>query len=277
MERWGVFAGASLVLLLAGSLLVAATCVRDRGVGWIRRLSLPHVVRAGPLFVAYMVAMYGAVGLARSRTEAIVGGLANYIWPTLVLVFSAAFLQPRVRRTPLIAGSVLALCGIAVGASVTAGGLPMLADALRTPSLSLGLGLSAGVAWGLYSVFGRLYRQAVPSGAVGLFLLAAGLVMGLIGLREWSSIRLDRETLLVAVYMACLPTSLAYWLWDLAMKDGDVPALGAASNLIPIVSASFAMAFLGVAWRWELLAAAVLVSLGAVVARSAFRPAVRRA
>jgi drug/metabolite transporter (DMT)-like permease len=95
--------------------------------------------------------------------------------------------------------------------------------------------------------------------------------MAAIGVRQWGRIDADLATVLVAIYMACLPTSLAYWLWDLAMKDGDVPALGAASNLIPVLSASLAIALLGVGWRWELVLGAGLVSLGAAVARWAFR------
>ena len=129
----------------------------------------------------------------------------------------------------------------------------------------------AGVAWGLYSVLVRVHRQAVPSGAIGLFLLAAGLIMAALGCGDWGAVRFDLRTTLVVAYMACLPTSIAYWLWDLAMQDGDVPTLGALSNLIPVVSAAFAIAVLGVAWRWELVGGAVLVSLGAVVARRAFR------
>jgi drug/metabolite transporter (DMT)-like permease len=271
MEGFGVFPGAAVVLLAAGLILFSATCLRYRGAGWIRRLSLPHLVRAGPVFVVYMLSMYGAVGLARTRVEGIVGGLANYIWPTLILVFSVLLLRARPRAAPLVLGSALALVGIGIGASANAGGIAQLAAALRNPTLSLGLGLVAGVAWGLYSVLGRLRRQAVPSGALSLFLLTAGAVMAVIGVREWGRIDADLATVLVAVYMACLPTSLAYWLWDLAMKDGDVPALGAASNLIPILSASLAIALLGVGWRWELILGAGLVSLGAAVARWAFR------
>lgn len=275
MERVGAFPGAAVVLLAGGVLLLIATSVRYRGVGWVCRLSTRHLVYAGPLFVLYMVAMYCAVGLATTRVEAIAAGLANYLWPTMILVFAVLLLRERPRGLPLALGSVLALCGIALAASTNVGGLRELAAVLQTPPLSLGLGLVAGVAWGLYSVLVRVHRQAVPSGAIALFLIVAGLIMAGVGGADWAAVRLDLPTTLVVLYTACLPTSLAYWLWDLAMRDGDLPALGALSNLIPVVSAGFAMAVLGVAWRWELAGGAILVSLGAVVARGAFRTAAR--
>jgi drug/metabolite transporter (DMT)-like permease len=271
MERLGSFPGAAVVLLSGGFVLLAATTVRYRGLGWMRKLSVPHILCAGPLFILYMAAMYGAVGLAQTRVEAIAAGLANYLWPTMILVFAVLLLHERPRGLALALGSVLALCGIVLAASTNVGGVRELAAVFRTPSISLGLGLVAGVAWGLYSVLVRVHRQSVPSGALGLFLLAAGLIMAALGGTAWQDVRFDLGTALVVLYMACLPTSLAYWLWDLAMRDGDVPALGALSNLIPVVAAGFAIAVLGVAWRWELLGGALLVSLGAVVARGAFR------
>lgn len=275
MERLGAFPGAAVVLLAGGLLLLTATSVRHRGLGWMRRLSTRHLAYAGPVFVLYMVAMYCAVGLATTRVEAIAAGLANYLWPTMILVFAVLLLHERPRRLPLVLGSLLALSGIALAASTNVGGLRELAAVFRTPSLPLGLGLVAGVAWGLYSVLVRVHRQTVPSGAIGLFLTVAGLIMAAVAGPDWAVVRLDVPTALVILYMACLPTSLAYWLWDLAMRDGNVPALGALSNLIPVVSAGFAMAVLGVAWKWELAGGAVLVSLGAVVARGAFRAPAR--
>ncbi|MDD4903785.1 MAG: EamA family transporter [Candidatus Bipolaricaulis sp.] len=280
MERLGSFPGAAVVLVCGGLVLIAATTVRYRGLGWIGKLSVAHIAVTGPLFILYMVAMYGAVGLAQTRVEAIAAGLANYLWPTMILVFAIVFLRARPRGLPLALGSALAVSGIALAASTNVGGVRELAAVFRAPSVSLGLGLVAGVAWGLYSVLVRVHRQSVPSGAVGLFLLAAGAIMAALGGTAlggfgWEGVRFDARTALVVVYMACLPTSLAYWLWDLAMRDGDVPTLGALSNGIPIVAAGFAMAVLGVAWRWELVGGAVLVSLGAVVARGAFRRADR--
>ncbi len=276
MERLGSFPGAAIVLVLGGLVLITATTLRHRGFAWIGRLSVRHIAVTGPLFILYMVAMYSAVGVAPTRVEAIAAGLANYLWPTMILVFAVLLLHERPRGPALALGSALAVCGIVLAASANVGGVRELAVVLRAPSVSLGLGLVAGVAWGLYSVLVRVHRPSVPGGAVGLFLLVAGAIMAALagtplGGVGWEGVRLDVRTAMVVVYMACLPTSLAYWLWDLAMKDGDVPTLGALSNGIPIVAAGFAIVVLGVAWRWELLGGALLVSLGSAVARRAFR------
>lgn len=270
MERWGLFPGAAIVLLAAGGLLLLATTVRYHGISWVRRLSIPHLARAGPLFVLYMFLMYSAVGVASSRLESIVAGLANYIWPATILVLSSILLKRRAHGFVLATGVTLALGGIVVATSVNAGGMRSLLGALGHPTPSLILGLLAGATWGLYSVIIRIFPQSVPGGAVGLFLLVAGAGTAVMGWDQWGAVHADAQAILLAAYMAVFPTSLAYWLWDLAIKSGDVPSLGAWSNLIPVFSATFAVAVLDVPWRWELLLGAVLVSGGALLARSAF-------
>jgi drug/metabolite transporter (DMT)-like permease len=270
MERLGVFPGTSAILLLSGLLLVGLATLRERGLGWARRISRPHALRAAPLFVLYMVCLNGAIGLAETRLQAIVAGLANYIWPTMILVFSIVLLKRRPRPAPLAAGVVLVLAGIVAATSVTAGGLGSL-GAARAPVLPVLLGLVAGLAWGLYSVIGRAYPQEAPTGALGLFLLAAGLVAAALGAGSWRTFNPTEPAIAMGIYMVLFPTSLAYWLWSRAMQRGDVATLGVLSNLIPVLSAGLAVAVLGVPWRWELVVGAVLVSAGAGVSRLAFR------
>jgi drug/metabolite transporter (DMT)-like permease len=276
MERLGVFPGSAIVLLAAGVVLIGTSAWRTGGFGWVKRVSPAHALRAAPLFVLYMACMNGAVGLAESRTEAIAAGLANYIWPTMILVFSVVLLKRRPRPGWLAAGVALAFGGIVAATSVTTGGLGAFTVAVGRPALPVLLGLVAGVAWGLYSVLGRAYPQAEPIGALGLFLLCAGCVTAALGAAEWGRIDPAWPAIPLALYLIFFPTSLAYSLWGVAMQRGDVATLAAASNLIPVFSAGLAVAVLGVPWRWELAVGAVLVSLGAAVARLAFRGPKRR-
>jgi drug/metabolite transporter (DMT)-like permease len=55
------------------------------------------------------------------------------------------------------------------------------------------------------------------------------------------------------------------------MRDGNLPLVGSASNLIPILSTAIGSAYLGVAFRGELLGGAALVVLGALLSQAVFR------
>jgi len=162
----------------------------------------------------------------------------------MILVFSILILRARARAGLLAAGIVASLSGILLAVSVNSGGWLHLAEALVPPPLSFALGLAGAVCWCLYSVLARVFRQSNSSGAVAIFLLVAGGVSLTIALSGGSAAALDGSlpssaiAIAAAAYMALLPNSLAYWFWDIAIRDGDVPTLGALANLIPVLSAA---------------------------------------
>ena len=270
-EDLGVLPGTALVLLLAGFLLLAATTVRERDIRWVRRLHMRHLWICGPLFVGYILLLYVAVGLAPTRMDALVAGLANYLWPTMILLFSILVLRRRVRPALFIPGALISLLGIAMATAVSAGGIANLLGAVAVAPPSVWIGLLASVLWGLYSVLARVHPQTISSGAVGLFLMVAGLGALVLSRGAWGESVWTTRALFAAAYMALVPNSLAYWLWDTGVRDGDVTTLGAVSNMIPVLSALVGSLVLGIGLRAEILVGACLVVVGAAVSRGAFR------
>jgi len=272
-EDLGVLPASSLVLLAAGALLFAITSVRERGVGWLKRLAPKHLAICGPLFIGYILLLYVAVGVAPTRLDALIAGLANYLWPTMILVFSVLILKHRARHRLLVPGVVLSLAGILLASSVTLGGWRAMLSGLAGVPWFLAIGLIAALLWGLYSVLARVHRQTVSSGAVAVFLLVAGLVALIVSRGQWAESIWSTRAMLSGVYMAIFPNSVAYWLWDVAVRDGDVATLGAVSNLIPVLSTLVGTAVLAIGLRWELIGGAVVVVLGAALSRVAFSKA----
>ena len=270
-EDLGVLPGTALVLLLAGFLLLTGTTIRERDVLWVRRLRVRHLGICGPLFIGYILLLYVAVGLAPTRMDALVAGLANYLWPTMILLFSILILKRRIRPALFVPGVLISLLGIAMATAVSAGGLSNLLGAVAAAPPSVWIGLLASVLWGLYSVLARVHPQTISSGAVGLFLAVAGVGALVLSRGAWAHSEWTLRALLATVYMAAIPNSLAYWLWDTGVRDGDVTTLGAVSNLIPILSALVGSLVLGIGLRVEILAGAFLVVVGAAVSRGAFR------
>ena len=269
-EDLGVLPATALVLLCAGAILWTITWARERNVGWMRRLAPRHLMVCGPLFVGYILLLYVAIGMAPTRLDALVAGLANYLWPTMILVFSVIVLRRRARPEILGPGILVSLAGILLAVAVSVGGWARLCEGISGVPLSFAIGLIAAVLWGLYSVLARIFRQTVSSGAVAIFLFAAGLVALVLTRGAWSEAVWSARAVLAALYMALLPNSLAYWLWDVGMRDGDVATLGSISNLIPVLSTVVGTAVLSLTIRWELIGGAVLVMAGAVVSRWAF-------
>lgn len=271
LEKMGVLLGTSFVFLLSGVLLILLTSVRARGLSWLSRLSPKHLVVCGPLFISYMCLFYLALGIARTRTEAIVVGLINLLWPTMILIFSIPLLGKRPRPFWFVLGLVTGLGGIVLAMSVQSESLGTLIKALGKSGLPMLMALAASVVWGLYSNLARRYPQAIPTGAVALFLLITGGALLGPGLGAWQEVTWSLRTAAELAYMAVFPTALAYSLWDTAMRDGNIALLGSSSNLIPVLATLIASAYLQVTLRWELLGGALGVVLGAFLCQLAFR------
>ncbi len=271
MEKFGPLFGMALVFSFSGLLTLILTFIRAKGSGWISRLSKRHLIICGPLFIGYLCFFYLALGIAETRTETVVAGLVNYLWPTMILVFSIPLLRKRPHPFAFVLGIVISVFGIVLAMSVQAESLGALVGALGKSGLPMLLALVGSLMWGLYSNFAKRYPQPVPTGAVGLFLFVTGIALFIASLGAWQTATWSLQAVIELTYMILFPASAAYCLWDIAMRDGNIALLGSASNLIPVLATLIASAYLRVTLRWELLGGAVGVVLGAFLCQRAFR------
>jgi drug/metabolite transporter (DMT)-like permease len=187
--------------------------------------------------------------------------LVNYLWPMLIVVFSALLPGGRLRLRH-VAGAALGLAGTALLLS-RGGGVPGDGG----PVLGLAAALGAALTWSGYSVLNRRFAE-VPSemiggvcGAVALAGLACHLALEpsvMPGAGGWAAV----------VLLGLGPTGLAFFAWDFATKHGNLPVLGALSYLAPLLSTALLVAAGQAEASAALAAAAALTVAGAVVATS---------
>lgn len=183
--------------------------------------------------------------------------LINYLWPLLIVLFSATLPGMALSRWHLagvgcgLAGCVLLLGG---GASLTAGAVPGYLMAL-----------ASAVTWAVYSVLARLLA-AVPTGAVAGFCAATAVLAALGHLAFEASVVPDAAVLATVLVLGIGPVGAAFFLWDLGMKRGDPRLLATLAYATPVVSTLLLAAGGFAELTPVLLAAAGLVGLGGVLA-----------
>lgn len=265
-EQLGTLTAAALIYLLAGVLGLALTFFREGSLNSFFKLPRLYLLGCGALFVAYITALYLAVGFATSRVQVLVVGLINYLWPGLSLVFSIPILGKRARPW-LPAGILLALAGVwlasTTGSDVTLTEMVQMRDSW----LPYGLALVAAICWGLYSNLSRRWASDNDGGAVPLFLLASGLLLGLARLFATESTQWSAAAVLELIYMAGFPGMLAYVLWDIAVRKGEIILVASLSYLTPLLSTLFSALVLNVKPGAALWLGAGLVILGAVLCK----------
>ncbi len=188
--------------------------------------------------------------------------LIAYLWPLLIILFSAALPGDRLHARHVV-GAALGFTGAAAlflsrGASFASSG--------RAPLIGYGLALCCAFVWSAYSVLSRGLKQA-PSEAVAGYCLATAALAALChvafentviptGVGQWSAI----------LGLGLGPVGLAFYIWDFGVKHGDIRLLGVAAYAAPVISTLILVAA-GIAPATPALAlASVLIAGGAAVA-----------
>ncbi|ETR77492.1 membrane protein [Afipia sp. P52-10] len=229
--------------------------VRGKGVGSLRQPPIAWAVGVGGLFGYH--ALYF---LSLRHAPPAEAGLVNYLWPLLIVVFSA-FL-PGERLAPHhVVGALLGLVGTVV--------------------LFLGRGLSgfawehapgflaafiAAFLWAIYSVLSRRLKH-VPTDAVAGFCAATALLAAIVHLLLERTVWPETASQWLALLaLGVGPVGAAFYAWDNGMKQGDIRVLGAASYATPLLSTGFLIAA-GFAEPTATLAiAALLIAGGGLIA-----------
>jgi drug/metabolite transporter (DMT)-like permease len=253
--RIPAFQLAAMTFAIGAAVAFASFIWRPAAFNALKQPPLAWLVGVGGLF-GYHALYFLALRFA-PPAEA---GLLNYLWPLLIVLFSAFLPGERLAAHHII-GAVLGLVGTVLlfagnsSDGVAPGQIPGLAAAFV-----------AAFVWAAYSVMSRKLK-AVPTDAVAGFCLAtavlAALVHGMVETTLWPETTLQW---LAIIALGVGPVGAAFFAWDIGMKRGDIRVLGAASYATPLLSTAF-LILAGFAKPSAAIAvAAVLIAGGGLIA-----------
>lgn len=223
-----------------------------RGVGW-------RVYLFGTLgLFGYHFLYFSALRLAPAAEA----GLISYLWPLLIVVLSG--LMPGERLTVFhVTGALLSFAGTAL--LVLGKGINLAEGA----TLGFAFAGAAALTWAGYSVLSRRLG-AVPTASVTVFCLGTAVLSALCHLlleqTVWPTARTGWLSILA---LGLGPVGLAFYVWDLGVKKGDIQLLGTLSYAAPLLS-TLALVGAGFAEPSARIGiAAALITAGAGLAASA--------
>ncbi|MFC6639211.1 EamA family transporter [Sulfitobacter sp. JBTF-M27] len=237
------------------------------GLIWAARTGALPNLRKIPL----KVYVFGTLGLfgyhalyfsALRLAPAAEAGLIAYLWPLLIVVLSGLLPGERLRAGHLIG----ALIGFSGAALIIMGG----SDGF-SPQYALGYGLAflCALTWSSYSVLSRLVGTA-PTATVAVFCLAtAALSLPLHLMFEQTVWPQSALAWASVAGLGLGPVGLAFFVWDIGVKQGDIQLLGTSSYAAPLLSTLVLVGAGVAAPSYTLLWAAILITGGAVAAARA--------
>ena len=202
---------------------------------WVARGTRPQTYLRQPPSV-WLLGVGGLFGyhffyfMALKSAPAVEASLIAYLWPLLIVVFSALLPGERLRWFHL-AGAALGLFG--TGLLITDGGAVTFKSEFTLGYLAAG---ACALTWSTYSVVSRRFGT-VPTDTVGWF-CAATAILGLVChllFETW--VWPDTPGIWIAVILLGLgPVGAAFFTWDVGVKRGNIRLLGVLSYAAPVLS-----------------------------------------
>jgi drug/metabolite transporter (DMT)-like permease len=251
----------AMTFAIAGGLGTSSWIIRPGAARALRQPVRVWALGIGGLF-GYHALYFAALKLAPPAES----GLINYLWPLLIVLFSAALPGERLRAVHVV-GALLGLAGVVV---LVAGRGTLEAR----PEYWLGYlcAFTCAFVWAGYSVLSRRVG-AVPTDAVAGFCLATALLGLICHLAFERTIWPETAAQWLAILASGLgPVGAAFYLWDIGMKRGDIRLLGIGAYAIPVASTMILVAAGYAEPTASLGIACLLIAAGALVATvSGFR------
>lgn len=231
-----------------------------RGENPLRHLRLP--------WAAWALGIFGLFGyhalyfIALKLAPPLEASLINYLWPLLIVVFSALLpgeSQGGRLRWFHIAGVALGLLGtlaLFIGRGVQF-------DPAHLPGFIAAF--ACAFTWSGYSVLSRRLPD-LPTDSIGGFCGAAALLAwighGLFETTLWPS---EAMQWLAIAALGLGPAGGAFFLWDIGMKRGDIRALGSMAYAAPLLSTLLLILFGKGEFSLRIALACALIVGGAIL------------
>lgn len=228
--------------------------------GWARLRGVQRrVILFGTLgLFGYHALYFSALRLAPAAEASLIA----YLWPLFIVLLSGLLPGETLKRAHVI-GALIAFAGAAL---IVLQGKASF-DARTLPGLALAF--LAALTWAVYSVGSRRFGT-VPTEVVAVFCLATAALSVPAHLALETTVWPVGVTGWLAVLALGLgPVGLAFYVWDIGMKQGDIQVLGVASYAAPLLS-TLALILAGITTASPtLVVSAGLIAIGAALAARA--------
>jgi drug/metabolite transporter (DMT)-like permease len=266
---WGLLALLSVGSAPTPPFLLMTICFLIGGVlGLIWTVATGNIRKLSK--IPLQIFIFGTLGLfgyhslyfsALRHAPAAEASLIAYLWPLLIVLMSGLLPNERLSLQH-VSGAILGFFGAAL---IISGDI---SDFNPNNLYGYLLALGCALIWSGYSVLSRKF-DTVPTASVAVFCIgSAALSLPLHLILEdtvWPQNAIGWSSLIL---LGIGPVGLAFFVWDIAIKKGNIQIVGTASYAAPLLSTAF-LVIAGIATpSWSLGAAAIMIAAGALLAAS---------
>lgn len=260
-EAFGHIGGAAVVYTLGALMLSLRMGIPD-----LKAVPKRYFLVCGGLFAACEVLFSQFVGLSHNARQVLEVSIVNYLWPSLLVLFSIIIFR---RKAHIILYPALLLSFSGVFVSLSDGGLSPAAflNNVSASPLPYFLSLCGATLWAIYCNLSRKYGARYNM--VNVFFALAASVLWLLFFLLGESFSNITPRALIAVLVTAAAFALSYFLWENALHCGNLLLLGILSYFTPIFSTLFSCLWLNVFPPHTFWYGVILVVLGSLLSWAA--------
>ncbi len=203
--------------------------------GWQALAILRQPLGAWVLGVSGLFGYHLFYFLALANAPAVEASLIAYLWPLLIVLFSALLPGARLAWFHL-AGALLGF----LGAALLVTGERLDFELAYWPGYAAAA--VCALTWSGYSVLNRRFA-AVPTEVVAGFCGVVALLAALCHFALETTVMPQGKAWLAVLGLGLGPVGFAFFFWDYGTKRGNLPVLGALSYGAPLFSTLILVAF----------------------------------
>lgn len=259
-ESFGATLGSALIYTVGGILLLVV-----RKPTPIRRAPRKYLIICGIMFVAYEASISLSIGLASTAAQSVEVSLVNYLWPTLLVLMTAAVSHKRGAVWKALPGAIVATIGVAMAV----GGESLnVHEALRNISsnpLPYALAFAGAFIWAIYATVTPKMSDGYDGTTI--FFCCVAVVLWLIHFTSGEGLPATAPGIGGYVALAACAASIAggYACWGYGMLHGSMETLAIGSYATPLFSTASSTVLLGVALGASFWIGVALVAGGTLV------------
>ncbi len=225
------------------------------GISAMRQSWQVWLVGVGGLFGYHF--MYFSALRAAPAVEA---SLIAYLWPLLIVVFSALLPNEKLKSHHVF-GAALGFAGAAL---IVTGGEEFTLKSEYLPGYAMAI--IAALIWSSYSILSRRFSKVSTDVVTGFCLVTAVLATASHLVLEQTVWPANTIEWLAILGLGLGPVGLAFYVWDIGVKHGNIQILGALSYSAPLLSTLVLVATGFATFTWAIGLACLLITVGAVIA-----------
>ena len=227
-EKLGALTAGTAVYVTGSLFCAAQVAFTKKGGPALPKQSLKYLFGCGAFFGLYTLVIYLAVGLAKDRLQLLEVALINYLWPAGTVLLSLPLLNQRASLV-ILPATALALAGVFLvmtqGADLSWG---TFRNHVTASPVVFGLALAGAISWALYSNLARRWSQPGASGGVVFFMVGASLLLLCARIAFPETSRWNSQAIWEVLVLGGI-TGVAYGLWDVAIRGGNLNLVAAAA------------------------------------------------